>query len=133
MKKLKSLSGCVILLILELGKVDKMEEKSYKYQILKGDVPVAECNSFSVAITLLYGLDKTETNWEYTIKKYDDKVQPGVRPETVFVKKDTSWTYVPDACKNCSLHPSNGGSGNCCNCALPYMTTTGGKSMNINM
>lgn len=27
-------------------------------------------------------------------------------------------TYVPQACKDCPNHPSNGGSGNC-NCSLP--------------
>ena len=102
-----------------------MGEKSYnKYQILKGSVPIAECNSFEVAIALLYRFDETENNWEYTIKKYDDRVQPDVHPETVFWEKGTSWTGIPDVCKNCSNHPSNGGSGNC-NCALPYMTTTG--------
>lgn len=26
--------------------------------------------------------------------------------------------YIPQACKNCPNHPSNGGSGNC-NCSLP--------------
>ena len=31
--------------------------------------------------------------------------------------------YIPDCCKDCSNHPSNGGSG-ICNCALPYMTQT---------
>ena len=32
----------------------------------------------------------------------------------------SSYTFVPDNCKNCSNHPSNGGSGNC-NCALGSM------------
>ena len=27
-------------------------------------------------------------------------------------------TYVPQACKDCPNHPSNGGNGNC-NCSLP--------------
>ena len=30
---------------------------------------------------------------------------------------------IPSCCKNCSNHPSNGGSG-ICNCTLPLMTTT---------
>ena len=34
-------------------------------------------------------------------------------------------TYIPDCCKGCSNHPSNGGSG-ICNCTLPYMTNTTG-------
>lgn len=29
--------------------------------------------------------------------------------------------YIPECCKGCLNHPSNGGSG-ICNCALPYMT-----------
>lgn len=29
--------------------------------------------------------------------------------------------YIPDCCKGCLNHTSNGGSG-ICNCALPYMT-----------
>ena len=28
---------------------------------------------------------------------------------------------IPDPCKNCSNHPSNGGSG-ICHCTVPYMT-----------
>ena len=42
--------------------------------------------------------------------------------------KDTGiyidYNNVPACCRNCSNHPSNGGSG-ICNCVLPYMTTTG--------
>lgn len=32
-------------------------------------------------------------------------------------------SYVPDCCRYCSNHPSNGGSG-ICHCILPYLTTT---------
>ena len=31
---------------------------------------------------------------------------------------------VPECCRNCSNHPSNGGSCICC-CTLPYMTSSG--------
>ena len=39
---------------------------------------------------------------------------------------ETNNTYVPNCCKACSSHPSNGGSG-VCNCTLPYFeeNTTG--------
>ena len=45
----------------------------------------------------------------YQEKTYDD-----------VLGKYLSWTYVPDCCRTCSNHPSNGGSG-ICNCTLPYM------------
>lgn len=32
-------------------------------------------------------------------------------------------SYVPDCCRYCSNHPSNGGSG-ICHCVLPYLATT---------
>lgn len=31
--------------------------------------------------------------------------------------------WIPECCRNCSNHPSNGGSG-ICNCTLPYITDT---------
>lgn len=34
--------------------------------------------------------------------------------------------FIPECCRNCSNHPSNGGSG-ICFCSLPYMTTTDPK------
>ena len=34
---------------------------------------------------------------------------------------DYMFGEVPECCRNCSNHPSNGGSG-ICNCTLPYMT-----------
>ena len=37
-------------------------------------------------------------------------------------------SYIPSCCRNCSNHPSNGGSGICC-CSLPYMTTTGQNTL----
>jgi len=32
---------------------------------------------------------------------------------------NTSGEYIPEFCRNCGNHPSNGGSG-ICNCVLPY-------------
>ena len=36
---------------------------------------------------------------------------------------------VPDPCKNCSNHPSNGGSG-ICHCTVPYFSGTSGITYN---
>lgn len=39
-------------------------------------------------------------------------------PEPIVIYKDGIKTFpIPDACKSCSNHPSNGGSG-ICNCTL---------------
>ena len=45
----------------------------------------------------------------------------------------TSNNSIPDCCKPCPNHPSNGGSG-ICNCVLPYMSlsSTGGNYSIIN-
>ena len=45
----------------------------------------------------------------------------------------TSNNSIPDCCKPCPNHPSNGGSG-ICNCVLPYMSlsSTGGSYRIIN-
>ena len=43
--------------------------------------------------------------------------EPYIHP---FVTDESS---IPDCCKRCSNHPSNGGSG-ICNCVLPYVTAT---------
>lgn len=39
-----------------------------------------------------------------------------------------SVSLVPACCRGCSNHPSNGGSG-VCHCVLPYVTTTGTKTV----
>lgn len=37
--------------------------------------------------------------------------------------KDSATGFIPNACKNCPTHPSNGGSG-ICNCTLGVMNIT---------
>ncbi len=41
-------------------------------------------------------------------------------PDSIIWTKDSN---IPDCCKHCNAHPTNGGSG-ICNCTLPYITTT---------
>ena len=36
-------------------------------------------------------------------------------------RSDYMFGWIPECCRNCSNHPSNGGSG-ICNCTLPHMT-----------
>jgi len=43
-----------------------------------------------------------------------------VENPTITLTSFTTADYIPDNCKNCSNHPSNGGSGNC-NCILGNM------------
>lgn len=53
-------------------------------------------------------------------KGFVDGVQTVIAPETTFAVADYA-TFIPDSCKACSNHPSNGGSG-FCNCTLGLNT-----------
>ena len=54
-------------------------------------------------------------------------------PNLDWVSTSISNDSIPDCCKPCPNHPSNGGSG-ICNCVLPYMSlsSTGGSYRIIN-
>ena len=52
----------------------------------------------------------------FTVPDVVDPWKYGIAPNAGY--------YVPNCCRNCSNHPSNGGSG-ICHCMLPYMTYTG--------
>ena len=62
------------------------------------------------------------------------------QPDTIYVppqKQDTQlWGWVPEACRTCSSHPMNGGSG-LCSCSLAYpevgtiTATLTGTSMSV--
>ena len=55
------------------------------------------------------------TQTDAGLKEWLDKeYYPGYYAEPVVFNK---YDFVPDSCKNCSNHPSNGGSG-FCNCTL---------------
>lgn len=52
-----------------------------------------------------------------------DKYDKTSNFEVVWPYKSTSTTALPDACRSCPNHPSNGGSGNCnCILGLPQIT-----------
>lgn len=73
-----------------------------------------------------YGLLWTTMNNASTLleKKFDDyygcrRAQPYCEKNTYIYQNE----YVPDACRNCSNHPSNGGSGICfCTLGTPKVT-----------
>ena len=51
-------------------------------------------------------------------------------PNLDWVSTSISNDSIPDCCKSCPNHPSNGGSG-ICNCVLPYMSLSStGRSIN---
>lgn len=75
----------------------------------------------------------TKCDWSWR-EEPDDVVRvPFVPPG----QKRTPWRgdngseymfgYIPECCRGCSNHPSNGGSG-VCMCTLPYMTWTGSRN-----
>lgn len=59
---------------------------------------------------------------ELPVIKIPSTVQPNV-PDYDFNKPLPYLEHIPNCCKNCNNHPSNGGSG-ICNCVLPYMETS---------
>ena len=70
-----------------------------------------------------HGKRCTKCDWLWLEENRDDDV--------IRVPFKPSWPHendgTPECCRNCSNHPSNGGSGICC-CMLPYMTWTGPKN-----
>lgn len=75
---------------------------------------------------------KCDWRWEETPEEVVriPFVPPGQKRETITMPgwrdegNEYMFGWVPECCRNCSNHPSNGGSGICA-CTLPYMTHTG--------
>lgn len=61
-------------------------------------------------------IDKNYNDWQDSLKELLKK--PNLWQDTYF----TTNTYIPEACRNCSNHPSNGGSG-ICHCILGTQVT----------
>ena len=52
-----------------------------------------------------------------TCEHYSTAVQRCLLVSCEYKPARVAWIDIPDPCKHCSTHPSNGGSGNC-NCTL---------------
>lgn len=81
-------------------------------------------------ITLLYECEPSDDrsialHWLYEVyHSINTKVEePAAAPNTIHFS-DGSWaTPVPEPCKSCPTHPSNGGSGMCnCTLGMPEIT-----------
>lgn len=74
----------------------------------------------------------TKCDWRWEGSKDDDVIRvpftpPAVDPWKYGIAPNAEY-WMPECCRNCSNHPSNGGSGVCA-CTLPWMTyTKSGKS-----
>jgi len=65
-------------------------------------------------------LSQVENYHRITIDQATEKKQWKIKPDEIkriIENIPLDWEYVPDPCKTCSNHPSNGGSG-ICNCIL---------------
>lgn len=81
----------------------------------------------------------TKCHWKWTEPPEEvvrvPFVPPGEKRETItWPRRDWNdggneymFGWVPECCRGCSNHPSNGGSG-VCMCTLPYMTWTGSRN-----
>ena len=76
--------------------------------------------------------------WHYTCKWCGEHKREKIyQPDSITAfQPDTVWEGIPEACKHCSNHPSDGGSGICnCTLGLPKVTcgTMVGTSGNITL
>ena len=69
----------------------------------------------------------TKCDWRWEGEREDVVRVPFKEPDkneyilNVPYEFEYNYNWIPECCRNCSNHPSNGGSGVCC-CTLPYMT-----------
>ena len=76
-----------------------------------------------------YFIDGVVAMMEALMNKLEKVNKNNTEPFPLPTKLDSKIQYlesdIPDYCKHCANHPSNGGSG-ICNCTLPYMNNNSG-------
>ena len=59
----------------------------------------------------------------WTTEELQELIEKAFKPPYVYQDTDDTIASIPDACKTCSNHPSNGSSGICnCTLGLPEIT-----------
>ena len=58
------------------------------------------------------------------LEKLNDKIDTLLKTDyTIHLFENSTDSYIPETCRNCPTHPSNGGSGICnCTLGLPKIT-----------
>lgn len=83
-----------------------------EYYVEKGS-----CFTTASSLSYVYNANVTDKYATCCPQCHKIVVKTKDRLNTITLTSSTTADYIPDNCKNCSNHPSNGGSGNC-NCML---------------
>ena len=107
----------------EIGIVARFEEEIGYIKVIEGEKTLLSAHG------IFYGvlIDEYTGYINFLLKKKEYRQFTDKHIEWFDDKIGKYQEGIPNACKGCSNHPSNGGSG-ICHCTIPQMSTTTGTS-----